>query len=70
MTLCYHTSVDLVKEGELQMRVGFVCLITVFFCVSVLITGCGEEDITEPEAEMVEVGCFTDLRAGAANSLC
>ena len=26
-----------------------------FFCVSVLITGCGEEDITEPEEEMVEL---------------
>ena len=48
-----------------------------FFYVSVLIIGCGEEDITEPEAEItepeeetVEVGCFTDLRAGAANSRC
>lgn len=37
------------------MRVRCVCLITVFFGVSVLITGCGEEDITEPEAEMTEL---------------
>ena len=36
------------------MRVRCVCLIIIFFHVSVLITGCGEEDITEPEAEMAE----------------
>ena len=52
--LCYHTSVDLVKEGKLQMRVRCVCLIIIFFGVSVLITGCGEEDITEPEEEIDE----------------
>lgn len=54
MTLCYHTSVDLVKESELQMRVRFVCFVIIFFGALVLITGCGEEDITEPEAEMTE----------------
>ena len=54
MTLCYHTSVDLVKKGKLQMRVRCVCLMVIFLGVSVLITGCGEEDITEPEAEMTE----------------
>lgn len=36
------------------MRVRCVCLIIIFFSVSVLITGCGEEDIAEPEEEMVE----------------
>ena len=55
MTLCYHTSVDLVKEGELQMRVRFVCFVIIFFGVLVLITGCGEEDITEPEEEIDEL---------------
>ena len=44
----------MVKEGELQMRVRFVCFVIIFFGVSVLITGCGEEDITEPGAEMPE----------------
>ena len=54
MTLCYHTSVDLVKEGKLQMRIRFVCFVIIFLGALVLITGCGEEDITEPEAEIVE----------------
>ena len=36
------------------MRVRCVCLIIIFFAVSVLITGCGEEDIVEPEEETVE----------------
>ena len=54
MTLCYHTSVDSVKKGELQMRVRCVCLIIIFLAVSVLIIGCGEEDIVEPEEETVE----------------
>lgn len=54
MTLYYHTSVGLVKEGKLQMRVRFVCIAIIFFGVLVLITGCGKEDITEPEAEMTE----------------
>ena len=54
MMLCYHTGVGLVKKGELQMRVRFVCFVIIFFGVSVLITGCGGEDITEPEAEMTE----------------
>lgn len=54
MRLCYHIGVGLVKEGKLQMRVRCVCLITVFFGISVLITGCGEEDIMDPEEEMAE----------------
>ena len=54
MMLCYHTRVDWVKEGELQMRVRFVCFMIMFFGASVLITGCGEEDIMEPEEEMAE----------------
>ena len=54
MTLCYHTGVGLVKGDELQMRVRCVCLIIIFFRVSVLITGCGEEDIAEPEQEIDE----------------
>ena len=54
MTLCYHTSVDLVKRGELQRRVRFVCIMIISFGASILITGCGEEDITEPEEEMDE----------------
>ena len=36
------------------MRVRFVCFVIIFFGVLVLITGCGEEDITEPEEEMTE----------------
>ena len=36
------------------MRVRCVCLMIIFFSVSVLIIGCGEEDITEPEEEMAE----------------
>ena len=36
------------------MRVRCVCLIIIFFCLSVLITGCGEEDITVPEEEIDE----------------
>ena len=54
MTLCYHTSVDLIKKSKLHMRVRCVCLIIIFFGLSGLITGCGEEDITEPEEEMAE----------------
>ena len=54
MTLCYHTSVDLVNEGELQMRVRFVSFVIIFFSALVLITGCGEEDITVPEEEIDE----------------
>ena len=54
MTLCYHTSVDSVKKGELQMRVRCVCFIIIFLAVSVLIIGCGEEDIVEPEEETAE----------------
>lgn len=36
------------------MRVRFVCFVIIFFRALVLVTGCGEEDITEPEAEMDE----------------
>ena len=36
------------------MRVRFVCIVIIFFGASILITGCGEEDITEPEEEMDE----------------
>lgn len=36
------------------MRVRFVCFAIIFFGALVLITGCGEEDITEPEEEMTE----------------
>ena len=54
MTLSYHTSVGLVKEGELQMRIRFVYFVIIFFGISVLITGCGEEDIMDPEEEMAE----------------
>ena len=36
------------------MRVRFVRFVIIFFGALVLITGCGEEDITEPEAEIVE----------------
>ena len=36
------------------MRVRCICLIVIFFGVSVLITGCGEEDIAEPEEEIDE----------------
>ena len=58
MVPSYHTNVAPVKRGELQMRVRFVCFMIIFFGAFVLITGCGEEDITEPEtepeAEMVE----------------
>ena len=36
------------------MRVRSVCFMIMFFGVSVLITGCGEEDIMEPEEEMAE----------------
>ena len=54
MTLCYHTSVDLVNEGELQMRVRSVSFVIIFFSALVLITGCGEEDIAEPEEEIDE----------------
>ena len=44
----------MVKKGKLQMRVRCVCLIIIFFIVSVLITGCGEEDITKPEEKIDE----------------
>ena len=37
------------------MRVRCVCLIIIFFGVSVLITGCGEEDIMDPKEEMAEL---------------
>ena len=36
------------------MRVRFVCIMIIFFGASIPITGCGEEDITEPEEEMDE----------------
>ena len=36
------------------MRVRFVCIMIIFFGASILITGCGEEDITEPEEEIAE----------------
>ena len=35
------------------MRVRFVCFVIIFF-VSVLIIGCGEEDITEPEEKIID----------------
>ena len=54
MTLSYHTIIGLDKGDKLQMRVRCVCLIIIFFGVSVLITGCGEENITEPDEEMAE----------------
>ena len=36
------------------MRVRFVGFMVIFFGVSVLITGCGGEDITDPDEEMAE----------------
>ena len=36
------------------MQVRFVCIVAIFFGALVLITGCGEENITELEAEMPE----------------
>ena len=36
------------------MRVRCVCFIIIFFGASVLITGCGGEDITDSEEEIAE----------------
>ena len=36
------------------MRVRFVCFMIISFGASILITGCGEEDITDPDEEMAE----------------
>ena len=44
----------MVKKGKLQMQVRCVCLMIIFLGVLVLITGCGEEDITVPEEEIDE----------------
>ena len=54
MTLCYHTSVGLVKRSELQMRVRCIYFTLIFISALVLITGCGEEDIADPEEKIDE----------------